>query len=179
MRDDFSEVFPALAHPTRRMILQDLASGEQAAGAIAAQFSSTGPTISRHLSVLKSAGLVHERREANRIIYSVNSVRLAQALEGFLAEVCPGRISIPVTSTFRDNRTGQVANRTVETDTETGPTGAQTGKTADETEYPERSPKKVKTGSKVKAGSKTKSKAKSVEHVGDLQTEPPDELETK
>lgn len=92
MQADYSEVFTAIAHSTRRRILEDLASGEQSAGAIAAQFSSTGPTISRHLSVLKAAGLVHERREANRIIYSVNSERLALALDGLLVAVCPGRM---------------------------------------------------------------------------------------
>ena len=52
------DIFAALAHPTRRQILQDLKDGELAAGAIAARFKTSGPTISRHLGVLRQAGLV-------------------------------------------------------------------------------------------------------------------------
>ncbi len=87
-----TEVFTALAHPTRRQILQDLADGELAAGEIAAKFSSSGPTISRHLSILKSAGLVVERRDANRILYSLVEDRLALSVGGFLSTVCPEQI---------------------------------------------------------------------------------------
>jgi DNA-binding transcriptional ArsR family regulator len=89
MSDSASDIFAALAHPTRRQILQDLKDGELAAGEIAARFSSTGPTISRHLSVLRQAGLVTERRDANRILYSLVSDRLALSVGDFLSTVCP------------------------------------------------------------------------------------------
>jgi DNA-binding transcriptional ArsR family regulator len=82
-------VFKALADPTRRQILQDLKSGERSAGDIAAQFTISGPSISRHLGVLKSAGLVRERRDANRILYSLVEERLAQCVGNFLSTVCP------------------------------------------------------------------------------------------
>jgi DNA-binding transcriptional ArsR family regulator len=68
MQDSVSDIFEALAHPTRRQILQDLKGGELAAGEIAAKFSASGPTISRHLGVLRNAGLVSERRDGNRIL---------------------------------------------------------------------------------------------------------------
>src|SRR5271165_6119044 len=68
--DDDAGVFRALADPTRRQILQDLQAGELGAGEIASRFTISAPSISRHLGVLKSAGLIVERREANRIIYS-------------------------------------------------------------------------------------------------------------
>jgi DNA-binding transcriptional ArsR family regulator len=92
MTDSATDVFEALAHPTRRQILQDLKDGELAAGAIAARFSASGPTISRHLGVLRNAGLVTERRDANRILYSLASDRLALSVGDFLSAVCPEQI---------------------------------------------------------------------------------------
>ena len=63
MAEDAGSVFRALADPTRRQILQDLHDGELAAGDIATRFPISGPSISRHLAILRSAGLVRERRE--------------------------------------------------------------------------------------------------------------------
>ena len=90
--DDNAGVFKALADPTRRQILQDLREGELPAGEIAARFPISGPSISRHLSVLKAAGLVTERRDANRILYSLVEDRLASCLGSFLSAVCPDQI---------------------------------------------------------------------------------------
>ncbi|MFP5318160.1 MAG: metalloregulator ArsR/SmtB family transcription factor [Acidimicrobiia bacterium] len=92
MADQTAGVFRALADPTRRQILQDLREGELAAGEIASRFSISGPSISRHLSVLKGAGLVSERRDANRILYSLVEDRLADCLGGFLSAVCPEQV---------------------------------------------------------------------------------------
>lgn len=92
MADATSDIFSALAHPTRRQILQDLKDGELAAGEIAARFAASGPTISRHLGVLRTAGLVTERRDANRILYSLVSDRLALQVGDFLSTVCPEQI---------------------------------------------------------------------------------------
>jgi DNA-binding transcriptional ArsR family regulator len=87
--DDEASVFRALADSTRRQILQELRSGELAAGQIAGRFPISGPSISRHLGVLKGAGLIHERREANRILYSLVEQRLALCVGRFLSAVCP------------------------------------------------------------------------------------------
>jgi DNA-binding transcriptional ArsR family regulator len=92
MADGVSDIFEALAHPTRRQILQDLKSGELAAGMIAARFNASGPTISRHLGVLRAAGLVTERRDGNRILYSLVSDRIALSVGDFLSTVCPEQI---------------------------------------------------------------------------------------
>jgi DNA-binding transcriptional ArsR family regulator len=99
MSDSTSDVFTALAHPTRRQILQDLKAGELAAGDIAARFDASGPTISRHLGVLRGAGLVTERRDANRILYSLVGDTLALSVGDFLSTVCPEQI---VLRTVRD-----------------------------------------------------------------------------
>jgi len=94
MADDSTGVFRALADPTRRQILTDLRAGELAAGEIASRFPISGPSISRHLSVLKGAGLVTERREANRIYYSLVEDRLAVSVGSFLSAVCPQQVVI-------------------------------------------------------------------------------------
>jgi DNA-binding transcriptional ArsR family regulator len=91
MAEDGS-VFKALADPTRRQVLQDLQAGEMTAGDIAARFTISGPSISRHLGILKGAGLVRERRDANRIYYSLVEDRLALCLGDFLSTVCPEQI---------------------------------------------------------------------------------------
>ena len=92
MADDDATVFRALADPTRRQILQDLREGELTAGEIAARFTISGPSISRHLAILRGAGLIVERREANRIYYSLVEERLAASVGSFLSTVCPEQI---------------------------------------------------------------------------------------
>jgi DNA-binding transcriptional ArsR family regulator len=85
-------VFRALADPTRRQILRHLRGGELAAGEIAGRFPISGPSVSRHLGVLKGAGLVRERRDANRIYYSLVEDRLALCVGEFLSSVCPDQV---------------------------------------------------------------------------------------
>lgn len=84
-----SRTFRALADPTRRQILQDLKQGELTAGEITCRFSISGPSISRHLSILKGADLVSERRIGNRIFYRLESDTIAEAVGDFLSTVCP------------------------------------------------------------------------------------------
>jgi DNA-binding transcriptional ArsR family regulator len=85
------EVFEAIAQPTRRQILRLLADGERSAGEVVSQFTLTQPAISQHLKVLREAGLVSERREGTRRLYSVRPEGLDD-LHGFLAEVMPARL---------------------------------------------------------------------------------------
>ena len=87
-----SRIFRALADPTRRQILQELKSGELAAGEIASRFPISGPSISRHLSILKSADLVSERRVGNRILYRLEPEEMANAVGDFLSAVCPTQV---------------------------------------------------------------------------------------
>jgi DNA-binding transcriptional ArsR family regulator len=65
-------VFAALADPTRRRLLELLAAGERSAGALADEFAISRPAVSRHLRVLREAGLVHSRGEGQRRLYSVD-----------------------------------------------------------------------------------------------------------
>jgi DNA-binding transcriptional ArsR family regulator len=62
--DPLSATFAALADPTRRAILARLALGEATVTEIAAPFDKSLPAISKHLRVLRQAGLVEQGREA-------------------------------------------------------------------------------------------------------------------
>ncbi len=87
-----SRIFRALADPTRRQILQELKAGELPAGQIAAAFDISGPSISRHLAILEGAGLVSQRRQANRLLYRLEPDSLARVLGDFLSTICPTQV---------------------------------------------------------------------------------------
>lgn len=75
--------FKALADPTRRRILELLAQNELTAGEIAAQFDMTKPSVSHHLAILKSAGLVQDERRGQNIVYSVNMTVFQELMKWF------------------------------------------------------------------------------------------------
>jgi len=75
-----NETMKALSDPTRREILNLLKKGSMTAGDIASHFEMTGATVSHHLSQLKKAELISERRENNYIIYSLNATVLEEVL---------------------------------------------------------------------------------------------------
>jgi len=62
-------VLKAIAEPRRREILRLVSGGELTAGEIAARFDVTRPAISQHLTILRNAGLLEERREGTRRLY--------------------------------------------------------------------------------------------------------------
>jgi DNA-binding transcriptional ArsR family regulator len=62
--DQLSITFAALADPTRRAILADLAAGERTVGELAKPFEMSLPAVSKHLKVLQRAGLVEQGRQA-------------------------------------------------------------------------------------------------------------------
>ena len=70
----------ALADPIRREILDMLKGGRMAAGDITQKFDVTGASISRHLSVLKEADLVRDKREGQFIYYELNASVLEETL---------------------------------------------------------------------------------------------------
>ena len=68
-----TDVFGALADPTRREILFLLRDGTLSAGEIAARFPQQRPAISKHLRVLRESGLLRERRAAQRRLYDLRN----------------------------------------------------------------------------------------------------------
>ncbi len=71
-------IFTALAEPKRREILGLLRDGEQSAGAIVESVGLAQPTISQHLKILREAGLVTMRADANRRLYALRPAALAE-----------------------------------------------------------------------------------------------------
>lgn len=80
------EALKALAEPRRRAILRLVADEELAAGEIAAAFDVTRTAVSQHLTVLKNAGLLAERREGTKRLYRARPEGLA-GLREFLDEM--------------------------------------------------------------------------------------------
>src|SRR5215467_1607742 len=66
-------VFRAIADPTRREILRLLRGGQQTVGQIAANFSTSRPAISKHLRLLRSAGLVAVREKGTTRLCHLNA----------------------------------------------------------------------------------------------------------
>lgn len=75
-----SEIYRALADPTRRHILEMLRRSEMSAGEIAAQVHVSKPTLSGHLNVLKAAELVDVTRHGTTLIYRLNTSVLEVAI---------------------------------------------------------------------------------------------------
>lgn len=66
------QAFAALADDTRLGIVEELAKGERPVGDLVARFGLRQPTISQHLKVLRDAGLVRVRPDAQRRLYSID-----------------------------------------------------------------------------------------------------------
>lgn len=66
------DAFAALADPTRRNIVEALAGGEQSFGELADRFEMSRPAVSQHLKILREAGLVSARAQAQRRIYRLD-----------------------------------------------------------------------------------------------------------
>ena len=73
----------AIGDPVRRDILELLRGGPRSAGAIAERFSISRPAISRHLRVLREAGLVHADAVGRERVYVLDAAPLAE-LDGWL-----------------------------------------------------------------------------------------------
>lgn len=83
-------VFRALADPTRREIIKLLRAKALTSGEIAERFPSAWATISRHLGVLKDAGLITAERNGSSIIYELNATVLHELVEHLMDWTKPG-----------------------------------------------------------------------------------------
>ncbi|MGC9320010.1 MAG: ArsR/SmtB family transcription factor [Armatimonadota bacterium] len=66
-----AEVMKALAHPSRLIIVDALSAGEKCVCELQELVGSSMPTVSRHLSQMKNAGIIEGRRDGNQIYYSL------------------------------------------------------------------------------------------------------------
>jgi DNA-binding transcriptional ArsR family regulator len=81
------DVFEALADPTRRAIVSMLAAQERSAGDIAGRFPIAGPSVSRHLRVLRESGVVSYRQDAQARIYRLEPDVLNEAEQWMRAQL--------------------------------------------------------------------------------------------
>lgn len=72
------DVFQAIADPTRRAILMLLASQSMTAGAIASNFDTARPTVSKHLQILTECELLEQEQNGREIYYHLNPVRIKE-----------------------------------------------------------------------------------------------------
>ena len=79
----YGDVLTALADPTRRRVFERLRQGPRPVAEIASGLPVSRPAVSQHLRVLKEAGLVDDRREGTRRLYSVNGDALAEVRDYF------------------------------------------------------------------------------------------------
>ena len=75
------DVFQAIADPTRRAILLLVASQSMTAGAIAANFGTARPTVSKHLQILTECSLLEQEQTGREIRYQVNAKKLKEVAE--------------------------------------------------------------------------------------------------
>ena len=80
------DIFTALADPTRRRIIESLAAGETSFGELADKFEMSRPAVSQHLKLLRDAGIVASRADAQRRIYRLNGDSLDE-LDAWLGTV--------------------------------------------------------------------------------------------
>ena len=100
------DTLKALADPIRREILNLLKNGRLSAGEICEHFPVTGASISRHLSVLKEADLIRDKREGKFIYYELNVLKVISTffwITLFTASISVVRAFCSVSSCFNLN----------------------------------------------------------------------------
>jgi DNA-binding transcriptional ArsR family regulator len=76
-----SDVFAAIADPTRRALLRRLSGGERNVSELLGPFSISQPAVSKHLRILRRAGLVRSRKRGRLRVYQLQAARLRQVHE--------------------------------------------------------------------------------------------------
>ncbi len=97
------QALKAIAAPSRRRILRLVRDGELPAGEIASHFEVTRPAISQHLRVLKTAGLVTERRAGTKRLYRARLEGLEE-LRDFLNDFGEGRLQLLARAAEKEER---------------------------------------------------------------------------
>jgi DNA-binding transcriptional ArsR family regulator len=75
------DVFQAIADPTRRAILLLLASQSMTAGAIAANFETARPTVSKHLQILTECDLLQQNQNGREVYYHINAKQMKEVAD--------------------------------------------------------------------------------------------------
>lgn len=87
-REAKADVFKALAHPSRIFVVSELAKGEQCVCRLTEKIGADKSTVSKHLSILKRAGIIRDERRGNMIFYSLAApcvLNFMKCVDGMLA----------------------------------------------------------------------------------------------
>ncbi|MCK4572756.1 MAG: winged helix-turn-helix transcriptional regulator [candidate division Zixibacteria bacterium] len=79
----YSKYFKAFGEPTRIRILRMLSDKEMTVGHIVKKVGLSQPTVSRHLAILREAGIVTDRRDGQQVFYSLNKGTVQECCSGF------------------------------------------------------------------------------------------------
>lgn len=94
MTDTVGVALRALAHPLRRQLLSGLLGGECDVGVMAAHSAADQPVVSKHLAVLREAGLVEVRVDGRRRCYSLKDPALMRDLLELLGRLNAGSSTV-------------------------------------------------------------------------------------
>ena len=86
---DRARIIKAMAHPTRLLFVEELAKGERCVCELNEMVDADVSTISKHLAVLKSAGIVRDEKRGSRVFYSLRTpcvLNFFSCVEGVLKE---------------------------------------------------------------------------------------------
>jgi DNA-binding transcriptional ArsR family regulator len=86
---EIQRVFEALSSPVRRKILAYLSEASLTAGEIAGRFDMSKPSVSQHLSILETAGLIASEKRGQYVHYALVRENLTNTLNSYVQEVCP------------------------------------------------------------------------------------------
>lgn len=75
------DVFQAIADPTRRAILLLVAAQAMTAGAIASNFDTARPTVSKHLQILTECELLEQRQSGREVYYHINAAKMKEVAD--------------------------------------------------------------------------------------------------
>lgn len=106
------QVFHALSAPPRRAILKFLAASSLTAGEISSRFAMAKPSVSQHLTILETAGLVSRNKRGQYVHYALVKQTVETALLGFLAEVDVLPLPSEGKPSTRENAPGPAAEPT-------------------------------------------------------------------
>jgi len=82
-----AKIFKALSDPVRLEILDFLRDGEKCVCEIIPHIERIQPVVSRHLKILKDCGIVSDRKEGNRRLYSITDPRIFRIIDGLNPEL--------------------------------------------------------------------------------------------
>ncbi len=82
-----ARVFRALSDPVRLSILDFLRDGEKCVCVIVPHVKLIQPVVSRHLKILKESGIIRDRKEGNRRLYSITNPQIFRIIDGLSPEI--------------------------------------------------------------------------------------------